>query len=294
MKSRIFKALQAVSFALFFAPTLLAKSPCIATLDWTVAETLLAFDEPRFCAVGDVKSYQHWVAEPKLPAETVDLGIRLQPNPEQIWALARTHSLQFINTSFYGSATPLLNQFTDKVAMVDFYGEGKAWHNILTATQQVANLIGKPEQAVRLHQKFSQKIAEIRPLVTPFTDRPILLVQFIDSRHLRIYAENSPFGEVLKQLGFRNGWNGSHNNWGFETVSVTQLASLPNESRLVVVKPYPSNISTALQYNTLWQKLAMAKDPLILPAVWTFGGVPSAQRFAEVLANGLIEGGEQW
>lgn len=61
-----------------------------------------------------------------------------------------------------------------------------------------------------------------------------------------------------------------------------------------MVKPYPANIGSALHYNTLWQHLAMAKDPLILPAVWTFGGIPSAQRFAEILAKGLLHGGEQW
>lgn len=125
-------------------------------------------------------------------------------------------------------------------------------------------------------------------------ERPIALVQFIDTRHLRIYAANSPFGAVLSQLGFHNAWSGSQNAWGFETIDVTQLAKLAPNSRLVVVKPYPANIGSALRYNTLWQHLAMAKDPLILPAVWTFGGIPSAQRFAEMFANGLLHGGEQW
>ena len=62
----------------------------------------------------------------------------------------------------------------------------------------------------------------------------------------------------------------------------------------MVIKPYPTNIQAALAHNTLWQHLDLAKDPLILPAVWTFGGIPSAQRFAQVFVTALQHGGEQW
>lgn len=269
-------------------------APRFATLDWTVAETLLALEQPPV-AVGDAQSYQKWVAEPALPENVVDLGIRLQPNLEQVAQLAEPHSpLIFINSGFYAQATPKLTPFSEKVEIVNFYGEGEAWQNVLTATQQIAAQIGKPEAFNALMQRYSQKIAEIRPLVAPYVARPVALVQFIDTRHLRIYAPNSLFGAVLTQLGFKNAWQGSHNMWGFETIEVTQLAKLPANSRLVVVKPYPANIRAALQYNVLWQKLALAQDPLILPTIWSFGAVPSAQRFAQLLAQGLMLGGEKW
>lgn len=295
---RIIKTLQAVIFSLFFANSLFAGEPQkgIATLDWTVAETLIALGE-KPVAVGDVESYQKWVKEPALPDSVKDLGIRLQPNPEQLLILSHSleaQPLHFINSGFYASVTPLLAQFSPQVDIVDFYREGDAWQNILTASEKVAELIGKPQAFQQLHQGYLQKIEQIRPLVQPYTDRPILLVQFIDTRHLRIYAKNSPFGAVLSQLGFENAWNGSQNHWGFEVIEVTQLAKLPQNSRFVVVKPYPANITSALKYNIIWQKLTMAKDPLILPEVWTFGGIPSAQRFAETLANGLLNGGEPW
>lgn len=73
----------------------------VATLDWTIAETLIAMNNAPV-AVGDATAYQRWVGEPKLPTETQDLGIRLQPNPEQIWLLSQQfpNSLQFINSDF--------------------------------------------------------------------------------------------------------------------------------------------------------------------------------------------------
>nr|WP_245822089.1 iron-siderophore ABC transporter substrate-binding protein [Actinobacillus succinogenes] len=268
----------------------------IATLDWTVAETLIALGEPPI-AVGDAKSYHQWVTQPPLPMNTLDLGVRMQPNPELLIPLSKTNrktSLIFINTGFYASAAPLLQKFAEQVHSVNFYGEGDAWQNILTASKQVAVLINRPQAFEQLMQRYRQKLAEIRPHLQPYRDRPLALVQFIDSRHLRIYGKNSPFGAVLTQLGLRNAWAGSQNIWGFETIDATRLAKLPKNSRFVVIKPYPVNIPTALKYNTLWQRLAMARDPLILPAIWTFGGIPSAQRFAEALANGLQNGGETW
>lgn len=284
-------ALQAVAFSLFFAIT--AQAQTLATLDWTVAETLIALNTPPK-AVGDVQSYKQWVNEPQLAANTLDLGIRMQPNPEQILSLAKNEkNVHFINTSFYTGAKPTLEKFA-KVDSVDFYQEGSAWQNIEQATKQVAELIGKPHAYGTLMKNYWQKIDEISPLVKEFTARPIALVQFIDTRHLRIYGNNSPFGAVLNQLGFTNAWTADNNTWGFATIEVTRLMKLPTNSRLVVVKPYPSNIGSSLKYNVLWQKLAMAKDPLILPSVWTFGGIPSAQRFAEILANGLMNGGEKW
>ena len=96
----VVKTLQAVVFLLFFAISCGVKAKSFATLDWTVAEALIALGE-KPVAVGDVKSYQQWVSKPALPNDTLDLGVRMQPNPEQILALKQgDHDLHFINSSF--------------------------------------------------------------------------------------------------------------------------------------------------------------------------------------------------
>ena len=76
-----------------------------ATVDWSVAETLIALEQPPL-AVGDVKSYQTWVIEPQLPEGTLDLGIRLQPNMELIAMLphfVNAQPLTFIHSAFYAA-----------------------------------------------------------------------------------------------------------------------------------------------------------------------------------------------
>lgn len=286
--------LQAIVWGLFFVNPLFASSKAVATLDWTVAETLLALGEMPV-AVGDRLSYQTWVAEPKLPSEVVDLGNRLQPNPEQIFNVSKQYpqGLIFINSGFYRQVRSVLER-TGEVHSVDFYTAGDAWQNVLKATRQIAELIDKPQAFEPLYRRYQQNIESIRPLVADFTQRPIALVQFSDSRHLRIYAANSVFGAVLTQLGFQNAWTGAHNQWGFEWIDAAQLAKLPHNSRLVVVKPYPAHLESALRHNSLWQHLTLARDPLILPPIWTFGGLPAAERFAQALSNALHTGGEQW
>ncbi|OOF56471.1 iron ABC transporter substrate-binding protein [Rodentibacter genomosp. 2] len=266
-----------------------------ATVDWSVAETLIALGEPPL-AVGDVKSYQTWVMEPRLPHTTIDLGIRLQPNFELISTLSHSLNAQpltFIHSHFYAALNNKLSTY-GKVYNVAFYKEGNAWHNIVAATQEIGRIIGKPQAVQTLLENYEKKIAEYRPHLMPFTDRPVALVQFIDTRHLRIYGENSLLGAVIQQLGFQNAYSHKVNDWGFQNIEITELAKLPPNTRFVVIKPYPNNIASALTHNTLWQHLPMAKEPLILPAVWTFGALPSAERFITIFANGLLQGGETW
>ncbi|OOF38764.1 iron ABC transporter substrate-binding protein [Rodentibacter mrazii] len=266
-----------------------------ATVDWSVAETLIALGEPPL-AVGDVKSYQTWVIEPKLPKNTIDLGVRLQPNVELISSLSHSLNAQpltFIHSHFYAVLNDKLSAY-GKVYNVEFYKEGNAWNNIVSATQEIGKIIGKPQAVQTLLENYEKKITEYRPHLTPFTHRPVALVQFIDTRHLRIYGENSLLGAVIQQLGFQNAYSREVNYWGFQNIEITELAKLPKNTKFVVIKPYPNNIASALTHNTLWQHLPMAKEPLILPAVWTFGALPSAERFITIFANGLLQGGETW
>ena len=160
-----------------------------ATVDWSVAETLIALGQPPL-AVGDVKSYQTWVMAPQLPENTLDLGIRLQPNMERIAALphfVNAQPLSFIHSSFYAALNDKLAPYGN-VYNVEFYKAGNAWGNVVAATQEIGRIIDKPEAVQKLLANYSQDIAYFRPLVASFTDRPVALVQFIDTRHLRIYG----------------------------------------------------------------------------------------------------------
>lgn len=268
-------------------------APRTATLDWTVAETLLALGHAPI-AVGDAESYRTWVAVPKLPQGTLDLGTRLQPNKELV---AQLQPDLFINSTMFSSLTPLLQRYVadpQQVESVDFYREGDIWQNQLNATRQLSQRVGDPQAAEQLISQTEQLFAELKQQLTEHQHRPLLLVQFIDSRHLRVYGENSLFGAAIQRMGFRNAWAHPVSVWGSANISINQLADFTDNPRLVVIKPYPVNVPTALQHNTLWQYLPLSRDPIVLPAIWTFGALPSAQRFAQQLATALQHGGEAW
>ena len=104
----------------------------------------------------------------------------------------------------------------------------------------------------------------------------------------------SLFQAVIERMGIDNAWQGDTNAWGFATVSLEKLVTL--EGRMVVVEPLPPGGREALARNGLWQAMpgvrenSQAAAPLFLPPVWSFGALPSANRFAELLASHLIDG----
>ncbi|MFQ1047385.1 iron-siderophore ABC transporter substrate-binding protein [Avibacterium paragallinarum] len=268
--------------------------PKVATLDWTVAETLLGLGVSPV-AVGDKQSYQNWVSEPALPQSAVDLGTRLQPNKELLAQLEIAH---FPNGDMYFATAqanlPYLSP-VKAVERVNFYQAGDFWQNQLNATRQLAQNVGVAPQP--LISETEAIFAAHKAQLAPFQPRPLLIVQFIDARHLRVYGEQSLPGAVLSHLGLQNAWQQAVNLWGFSQISLNQLAQFPN-AKLVVIKPYPQNVPTELANNSLWKQLPLAKDPLILPAIWTFGALPSAQRLAVALSQGLQnahkQGEAQW
>ncbi|PXZ38759.1 iron ABC transporter substrate-binding protein [Avibacterium paragallinarum] len=268
--------------------------PKVATLDWTVAETLLGLGVSPV-AVGDKQSYQNWVSEPALPQSVVDLGTRLQPNKELLAQLEIEH---FPNGDMYFATAQANLPYLSPVKAVErmnFYQAGDFWQNQLNATRQLAQNVGVDPQP--LISKTETIFAAHKAQLAPFQPHPLLIVQFIDARHLRVYGEQSLPGAVLSHLGLQNAWQQAVNLWGFSQISLNQLAQFPN-AKLVVIKPYPQNVPTELANNSLWKQLPLAKDPLILPAIWTFGALPSAQRLAVALSQGLQnahkQGEAQW
>ena len=119
---------------------------------------------------------------------------------------------------------------------------------------------------------------------------PLLVVQFIDERHVRVFGRHSLFDAVMTRLGLRNGWQEQTNDWGFSVVSIEQFMTLPT-ARLVVVDPSPVGVSERLQEPGLWQHLPLVRQApvLHLPAVWSFGGVLAARRFADLLSDALLQ-----
>ncbi len=257
--------------------------PRIATVDWTIAETLLALGVTPL-AVGDVSAYRAWVGEPLLPADMVDIGLRAQPNRE---LLAELKPDRILISPLAAPLAPTLSRIAPVQSIALYDPQTDLWQRLHEATLTIAALVNKTAEANELLTDLNRDLEQMKQTL-PAELPPLLVVQFIDERHVRVFGRHSLFEAVMQRLGLRNAWQGETNDWGFSVASLEQFLSIP-EARLVVVDPIPVGVSERLQEPGLWQHLPLVQQApvLHLPAVWSFGGVLAARRFATLLSEAL-------
>ncbi|WP_280550203.1 iron-siderophore ABC transporter substrate-binding protein [Halomonas sp. 11-S5] len=272
-----------LALALLPTPRALAE-PAIATLDWTLAETLVALGVTP-AGVAQIDAYHAWVRAPRLPEASVDLGLRSQPNLELLASLAPDHILI---SPMFAHLAPRLSRIAP-VTTLPLYSPGREpWPQLHELTREVGRLAKREAAAERLIAETETRLAALRQRL-PARVPPLLVVQFMDERHVRVFGEGGLYQAVMARLGLENAWRGETNAWGFSLVGLEQLAGL--EARLVVVEPYPVGVEAALADSGLWQRQSSVRDDTLitLPPVWSFGALPSAQRFADHLVAALAE-----
>ena len=259
--------------------------PRIATLDWTIAETLIALDA-RLVGLAQVDGYESWVAEPAVPDAVLDLGLRAQPNLEQLVGLDPD---RIALSPMFASLAPRLETVAP-VTTLRLYGpDSETWPSIRRVTRELGRFAGRERQAESLITRTEARIDRLADRL-PADNRPVVVIQFMDPRHVRVFGENGLYHAVLDRLGLENGWTGHTNRWGFALVGLEALAGL--EGRLVVVHPYPVGVPRSLAESALWRRLAEQSGGTVLEIdpVWSFGALPSAGRFAEQLVEALDAG----
>lgn len=257
-------------------------TPRIVTLDWTIAETLMGLGvAPQ--GVAQIGAYHDWVTQPALPDTVMDLGLRSQPNLELL--VSMDPDLILISPMF-ANVAPRLSQIAP-VEMLELYSPGSAtWPQMLELTRKTASLAGKPEAGERLITETETTMAALRQQLQGQT-QPLLIIQFMDARHVRVFGENGLFQAVLDQLELKNAWTGKTNSWGFSLVGLEDLLGV--DGQLIVIEPAPLGVEQSLAKSGLWQTLPDVQDDTVitLEPVWSFGALPSAQRFAKLLSAAL-------
>ena len=275
---------------LFFTAALLFSLPApaaprVATSDWTVAETLTAMGHPPV-SVADRRVYDTWVNYPPLPASVKEAGLRFQPNLERLYQIKPDF---FVQSSWYAAAKP---QF-EKIAPVhelDFgTPKGIEYAHTLDTTRKLGRLIGDTPAAEKLIRDTENLFARARLVLAPYRNRPFAAVQFADGRHLRIYSKTSLFQVVFDKLRLKNAWTGKSNEWGFENITLVDLAKLPPDTVLIIVKPHPQNTRPVLEKSTLWKRLPFSRpeNRRIFEPSWSYGALPSMQHFTLQLMRSM-------
>ncbi|NWO09378.1 ABC transporter substrate-binding protein [Chromohalobacter salexigens] len=264
-----------------------ADTPRIATVDWTIAETLLALGVTPV-GVAQTDAYREWVGAPMLPAEVADIGLRAQPNRE---LLAQLSPDRILISPMFSTLKPSLERIAPTSTVALYTPGSDLWTRLEKATREIAAFVNREERADTLLASLEAHLAELRDGLSDATKaRPLLVVQFMDARHVRVFGDHSLYNAVMQRLGLENAWQRKTNYWGFSMVGLEALAGL-DDARLVVVDPLPVGVEEHLETSALWQHLPSVRrdDVLTLPPVWSFGGAPSARRFADNLSQALHE-----
>ncbi|MGO2392368.1 MAG: ABC transporter substrate-binding protein [Halomonas sp.] len=256
----------------------------VATVDWTIAETLLAIDAP-VSSIAQQADYHAWVGKPRIPESATDMGLRTQPNLE---LLSQLPPEQLLISPMFASLAPRLEKVVPVTSLALYSPGADIWQEMQALTRELGEITDREAAAEQLINDTQTLMASLRQ-ARPDT-APLLMVQFMDARHVRVFGKSSLYNAVLEQLALPNAWEQTTNAWGFSLVGVEALAHYP-EATIVIIDPLPAGVEAELASSGLWQQLPNVKNAnlLRLPPVWSFGALPSAQRFAQELTAALEE-----
>ncbi|RJS93474.1 iron-siderophore ABC transporter substrate-binding protein [Salinisphaera sp. Q1T1-3] len=260
-------------------------TPRLATLDWGIAQNLVAMGVSPI-AVGQTAGYATWVADPPLPKGTCNLGNRAQPNLE---LLDQLDPDRILITRFYAPAGPRLKQIAP-VTSVDTYGQpGDVWTNTVDAVKRLGQIAHRSAAAQALIARVESDVRKAADQL-PSSTKPLLVLQFSGPQHVRVYGQGSLIQATMQRMGLTSAWQGETTPWGFSYVPISRLAEIKT-GQMVVVGPIPVGIAEQIKNSRVWQSLPIVKDApvLYIPQVWSFGGLPSATRFARLISHALRE-----
>ena len=262
----------------------LATPPRLASLTWSLTETLLALGVVPVAAAG-APAYREWVAEPELPADVVDAGRRLEPH---LGVLAGARPDLILASAFYQGTAERLEHIAPVLALDIYRPGGVALQEADAVAARLADLVDRPAALARLRGRLDQAIGELSAAVARQPEPPVVyVVQFQDAAHVRVFGGQGLYQGVLERAGIRNAWDGPTNYWGFAVAELPRLDAPAHH--LVIIEPVAGEAEAMMRHSPVWQALPVVRKGRVhrLAPVWAYGGLASAARFAALLREAL-------
>lgn len=279
--------MMALSPLLTSLPALSASRPDlsrIVTLEWLPTELLIALGVMPL-AIADIPNYNLWVAEPPLAPGVIDVGQRTEPNMELIQQLKP--SLLLI-TQGYGPDTQQLETIAPVLGVKANDGSAKPMQLAIKSLHKLADTLGLQDRAEEHLRVYNDAIAKTRELMKPVALQPVLLMTFIDPRHVLVFGQGSMFHEIMGDVGLTNAWGGEGSFWGSVSVGVERLTRIKN-ARVLCFDHGSADIMDAVAKTPLWKSMPFvrANQFSVVPAVWFYGATFSAMHFCKILNSTL-------
>jgi iron complex transport system substrate-binding protein len=262
----------------------------VVALNWAATEALLLLGVTPV-GIADRDGYTTWVKEPQLPDGVHNVGTRAAPSLE---AIAELKPDLIVTSTEMAPAAKLLERIAPTY-VVSVYKQGT--RPFETATEMLTTLgemLDRQNKAEAVFKDVEQTLVKQKRRLADagMADRPVALVNFLDDRHVRIYAPNSLYQRTLNALGLENAWPHQGNYWGFSTVGLEAIAPY-QDSRIVVIEPTLPGLADTLATSPFWTYLPPVRREQVyrIDSVWPFGGVYPVKRLATLLVDSLIDGG---
>lgn len=254
----------------------------IAAIDWGLLETALALGVVPIAAT-ELIQYRLLVVEPAVPDEVADLGLRGTPNLELL-LLARPDLI--LTSPFYDYRRPLLERIAPVLSLPVYEAGTPPLPLAEAAALGLGEALGIADDARAYVARSRAELDAVSTSLTPLAGRPVFVVSLGDSRHFRAFGADSMFGDTLRHLGLRNAWSDPTSYSAAAPVGLEALARVP-EAAIVIVAPLPPEVGRGLPRNALWNALPAVRQGrvAVLDPINHFGGLPSARRFARLLAE---------
>lgn len=255
----------------------------IAVLDWLPVEPLLALGVMPM-AVSEIHNYRIWVDKPELAADTIDLGLRTEPNLELLTQLQPSLILYYRD-----NASP------EKLARIapamDFVFSGEDGKPLTAARKAVTDLglrLGLEQRATQHLAEFDTFIAAMRARLSLRERRPLLLMSLLDSHHAMVFGRPGLFHEVLELLGLENAWQEETGFWGSSVVGLERLANIKDVD-VICFGHDDDKLMAQVSASPLWQSFAFVRQQRFkrAPAVWFYGATLTAMHLCRVIAATL-------
>ena len=262
----------------------------VIALNWAATEALLLLGVTPI-GVADRDGYNAWVREPELPEGVANVGTRVAPSLE---AISELKPDLIVTSSEMAPAANLLERIAPTY-VVSVYKQGsRPFEKASSMLTTLGAMLNREERAKSVLNDIDQTLQAQRHRLenSGLTDRPVALVNFLDDRHVRVYAPNGLFQRALNALGLENAWPHSGNYWGFSVVGLEALSPY-QDSRIIIISPTLPGLSDTLANSPFWTYLPPVQRDQVyqIDPVWPFGGVFPVKRLATLLADGLLAGG---
>ena len=256
----------------------------IISLEWLPTELLLALGVMPM-GVAEMYNYQLWVGEPKLPAATVDVGLRTEPNLE---LMIQMRPSLILYSSGYGPSAEKIARIAPAMGFAFSDASGKPLTMARKSLMQLAERLDRVPQAQQHLLEFDAFMATSRARIAGKAQRPVLLMSLLDARHALVFGKGSLFLQVMDELGLTSAWQGETNFWGSAVVGLERLATMDNVD-VICFAHGDDNLMQQVSATPLWQSFAFVREKRFcrVPQVWFYGATLSAMRFCQSLNRAL-------